>query len=149
LRIAVQRLSDQSLAHALSNPEMPQAQAQAALAELLGETMTPQIRNLVNILLGRQQNAVLPRILERFEELVNRDRHIVRASVRSAVALSPEELTSLQAAIVRRSSALGVVLDQQVEPAIGGGLIVRIGDVLLDGSVDARLAALRRSLLAQ
>jgi F0F1-type ATP synthase delta subunit len=39
------------------------------------------------------------------------------------------------------------VLDQQVDQTMIGGLVVRIGDTLLDGSVEARLAALRQTLL--
>lgn len=149
LATAVQRLGDETVLHRLSNPELRAEQAQAALQAVLGGQVAPEVFNLLMLLVRRQQLLYLPRIAAYYEELLNKERHIERAIVRSAVPLTPDEVTALQQRLAQRTHASAVQLDQQVDPSMVGGLIIRIGDILLDSSVNARLATLRHALLGR
>ncbi len=149
LNTAVSRLGSDQTLHRLGNPDLKFEQVRAALEAVLAKEVAPEVLNLLFLLVRRQQLLLLPRIAERYRELVNRERHIETAIVQSAVPLSREELDNLQVRLAERLQASSVILDQRVDPAMLGGLIIRIGDTLLDGSVDARLTTLRHLLLRE
>jgi len=69
-------------------------------------------------------------------------------SVKVAIPLSPDEPSALQRAI-ERYAGRAVAMDVQIDPEIIGGVWVRIGDVVIDGSLKARLESLRQHLCAQ
>ena len=149
LNRAVDQLGSEQVLHQLSNPELQLDRVRTSLQATLGGTVAPEILNLLLLLVRRQQLLFLPRIAARYEELLNRERHVEKATVRTAVPLTAPELEELQRRLATSRHASAVLLEQQVDPAMVGGIIIRIGDTLLDGSVDARLATLRQALLHQ
>jgi F-type H+-transporting ATPase subunit delta len=105
----------------------------------------PEVRNFVLLLTRRRRIRLLPRIYEEFGQLANEYRGIVVAEVTSAVPLDDAD----KAVIIRQLSELTgrrAILRTQVDPSILGGLIVRIGDKLIDGSLRTRLERLRETL---
>ena len=79
------------------------------------------------------------------QALYEEDRGIAHASVRTAVAMSDGE----QEALVKRLSDMtgkSILIEAEVDPQIIGGMVVRIGDRLIDGSTRTRLITLRRRL---
>ena len=86
-------------------------------------------------------------MVERFNELLRRERGIVLAEVRSALPLDDAE----RQAISERLAALTgdtVEISEMVDPLLIGGIAVRIGDRLYDASVRSRLERLRARLTA-
>lgn len=149
LHAALDGLSNEQIGHQFANPELQPAQVQAALQQVLGSAGAPEIRNLLTLLIHRRQLGQLPEVVARYEDLVNQERHVEKAIVRTAVPLSTDELELIQRrlAVLRHASA--VTIEQRVDSSMVGGIVVRIGDTLLDGSVDARLATLRQALLRE
>jgi len=131
---------------ALTSPAVPAAQKLAAIDAELPD-LQPQVRNLVQILLHRDRLELLPEIAAAYRELLNRTRGIVTAQVTTAVPLSDEQRVLLAE---RLGDYVGrqVHLETSVDPSIMGGVVARIGDLLLDGSVRGRLEALRRRLMS-
>jgi F-type H+-transporting ATPase subunit delta len=149
LHAALERLGSEQVLHQFGNPELQPAQVRDALQQLLGSTGAPEIRNLLTLLIHRRQLGQLPAVVQRYEELVNQERHIETATVSTAVPLSADEVALIQRRLAERRHASAIVINQQVDPSMVGGIVVRIGDTLLDGSVGARLATLRQSLLRE
>lgn len=149
LHVALQQLGDERVLHELSNPELQYEQVRQALQRTLGDKVAPEVMNLLLLLLRRQHLPLLPRIVQRYDELVNRERRIETAAVQTAVPLTPQELELLERRLAERRHASSVILQQHVDPAMLGGIVIRIGDTLLDGSVGARLAGLRQALLRE
>lgn len=147
LRAAVEQLGSEQVLHQLSNPELQYDQVRAALQSALGPRIAPEVLNLLLLLVRRQHLLILPQVADRYDELVDRERHIEKATVRTAVPLTAPELELLQSRLAVRRHASKVLLQQEVDPAMVGGVIIRIGDTLMDGSVDARLASMRQALL--
>lgn len=86
-----------------------------------------------------------PAILTHFQRLVRLDLERRRARIESAVPLSPEAQAALQTRLTARyGSGLDFAFSQN--PALLGGLRVRVGSDVVDGSVQARLAALEQNL---
>ncbi len=129
----------------LAAPHIPFEAKQQFIGQALAGFL-PEVRNLVLLLVRRRRIRLLRRIFEEFSQLANEYRGVVVAEVTSAVPLEDAD----KAVIIRQLSELTgkrVILRTRVDPAILGGLIVRVGDKLIDGSVRTRLERLREALI--
>jgi F-type H+-transporting ATPase subunit delta len=82
-----------------------------------------------------------------FRRLDDRRQGVTNATATSAAALRPDEIQALTTRL-EQSTDGRVALDVQVDPSLLGGLVVRIGDRLIDGSVRGRLERLRNQLIS-
>jgi F-type H+-transporting ATPase subunit delta len=101
--------------------------------------------NLLRILVSRQRMHLLPNIVREFEALELEARGIAEADVTVARSVGEAE----QEVIARRLSEITgkqVHVQVHVDPGILGGIVVRIGDQLIDSSVAGRLQRLRQRL---
>jgi F-type H+-transporting ATPase subunit delta len=87
----------------------------------------------------------LERVVEDLELHVARAGRGTVGLVRSAVPLMPEEKARLEKSLAGRFGD-DLVLTYEVDPAIIGGLVVRVGDLVMDGSVATKLTVLRDEL---
>ena len=81
----------------------------------------------------------------RYDELAAREADLVAVEVTSAVELTADARKKI-AARVAEATGRTVKLAERVDPDILGGLVLRVGDVIVDGSVQARIRQLRRRL---
>jgi F-type H+-transporting ATPase subunit delta len=102
--------------------------------------------DFVALVAGRGRTDHIEAIAEKYRKLLDENLGRVRASVRTAVALTDEERAILSTKIgqVRRSQQ--VVLEETVDPRMLGGLIVESGGVVLDGSLEGQLERMRHRL---
>ncbi len=105
----------------------------------------PLVLNLARLLLLRGRATLGPQIAEAFQELVDVARGISHAVVTSAVPLSQDDVTAVHQKLNEITGGQ-VVVETEVDERILGGLVVRIGDRLIDGSTMSRLRALKRQL---
>jgi F-type H+-transporting ATPase subunit delta len=137
-------LTDPEVARALANPRL-RPQQRAELAAALLEGARKEAGNLVRLLIERGRVAVLPQVVAHYQRLADRASGITRAEVVSAVPV--DEAT---AARIKRtlSDRIGGDVETTVsqDPNILGGLVIRIGDRVIDGSVRTRLQQLRTAL---
>lgn len=105
----------------------------------------PLVVNLARILLRRNRTSLGPQIAEAFQELVDEAKGISYALVTSAVTLTDEDRSSVQKRLETLTGG-AVVMEMEVDESIIGGIIVRIGDRLIDGSTRSKLQALKREL---
>lgn len=101
--------------------------------------------NMLSRLIARRAATLLPRIRSRYQELVDAERGVRRVRVATAVPLTDAERSRVVGELGRTLDG-GIVLTETVDPSLLGGMLVRVGDRVLDGSVKGRLASLRRSL---
>lgn len=135
---------DSALIAALSNPKTSLG-AKAGLLSRQVTGISPLATNLANLLITRGGFNMIKEIAQEYRRLVDRQRGIEQADVVTAVPLDEAAKQKLAA----RFSALSgkkVILNPAVNPGIGGGIIVKVGGKLLDGSTRSRLAALKNAL---
>ena len=129
---------------ALQSDGMTDERLQAIVRRVLPEMGLKQI-NLFRLLRRKSRLSLGPSIAAFFREMVDDERGVVRATVTTAGELDEERRRDL---VQRLSEQLGreVMIEERVDPGLLGGVVVRIGDRLLDGSARARLRALRTRL---
>ncbi len=118
-----------------------------ALAQATGEEFHPDLRSFLGTLVEGGQVDQLGAILAEFERLVRRRVERTQARVVSAVALNATEKEALQARLVKRFGP-DLEFEFQVDPSLIGGIYLRVGDQVIDGTVAGKLAAIREHLSA-
>lgn len=100
--------------------------------------VSPLVMNFLQLVVRKRREAWIPVMYRSFLDLANEARGIVEVEVRSAVPLPNETLVTLQSKLQTRFGKR-VKFETQVAPELLGGLVVRVGDELMDGSVRTRL----------
>ncbi|MDQ6675518.1 MAG: ATP synthase F1 subunit delta [Chloroflexota bacterium] len=129
------------------SPAIPISQKHAALDELL-PTAPPLVSNFLHILAGRARLDEVPGITEALRALINQRRGIITAEITTAIPLDREmeRLVAQRLATHLHTDPQLVTIVSRLDPGIIGGVVARVGDQVIDDSVRARLARLRRSL---
>lgn len=105
-----------------------------------------KVLNLALLLLRRGRTTLGPQIAQAYQEILDAEKGIVHALVTTAVPLSDAERHEVEQKLLQIAGG-PVVMQTEVDDGIIGGLIVRIGDRLIDGSTRSRLVALRQRLV--
>ncbi len=123
---------------------LPHGERIKLVADLLSDLPAPA-RNLARLMVERGRLPVLPQVLEHYDVLADRESGVQRAEVLTAVPVTAALETSIRS---RLAEQLGGEVQTTVrqDPEILGGLVVRIGDRVIDGSVRTRLAMLQAAL---
>ena len=136
---------EHDLRAALSDPGLPDERKLALLRSLLGGRAQPATVRLVEIVVTRPRGRSLETSIEELSRLAAARRQRLVAHVRVARPLDPPQADRLGAAL-HRLYGRQVALQVDVDPAVLGGVEVRVGDEVLDGTVSRRLADVRRRL---
>ena len=146
LRNAVAILGDPAVQRVVTSPMVPLTEREAIVERMLSSRVSAPMLKLVLLLTRRSTTSTLPAIADEYQRLLNRRRGIVSAIVTSATELTPDEDTAIRARVAAMTGTT-VEVRTAVDPALIGGLTVRIGDRLIDASVRGRLERLREQLL--
>ncbi len=132
------------LAGVLENPQTPAIAKHRVVVQLSGDA-EKLVRNLLLVLLDKGRFEVLGDVREEFEDIAAADAAVVEVQVTSAVALPADAEQRLREKL---ETGLGrtVALVLHIDPEVLGGLVLRVGDRILDASVRARIRQLRRHL---
>ena len=141
LERAVATVEMAEVARALGNPALDRRR-RTELALSLLEGASPEVRNLVR-LLGRL--SIIGAVLEQYDRLADRESGIVRAEVATAVPVD-DALRARIASTLAQHFGGEVRTTVRHDPSILGGLVIRVGDRVIDGSVRTRLQQLQAAL---
>jgi len=145
LQAANRRLHEQDLITWLDDPAVDFRAKKTRVTTLLRD-LPLQVSNLVLLLVSRGDTHLLDATIAEFERRAGAETGWKVAHVTSAVPLTAEEKAALEQSLARRYGQ-ALSLQYEVDPAILGGLVVRVGDQVIDGSVASKLAALREQLV--
>ena len=148
LRVMRETLEDNpSLTRVLQNPETSVSQMHRVVERLFQPTVSPLAFNLVKLLVQHRRLLLAPQIQEAFEDLYLEDQGIAYADVTTAVELTPVEEARVVESLARLTGKT-IKLRTHVDPDILGGILARVGDQLIDGTVATRLRQLKNRLAA-
>ena len=142
LAIAEERLVDPEVTRLLSNPSVPATSRVEVLERIVGDDVTGAQRNLLSLMVRRGRFEQLPAVIREFQRLYRQREGIVEATVTSAASLDDAEIKALRSRL-EAMTGKRIELSQEVDAELLGGVQVRVGDQLIDGSVAGRLERLR------
>jgi F-type H+-transporting ATPase subunit delta len=138
--------SSAELRNAIENPLVLHPTKKAVIGELAERiSATDTVRHTLQLLVDRRRMKTLPYVAGRLRELADARKGVVRAEVTTAVELSEVYYARLQAQLERMTSKR-VVIDRRVDASLLGGVVTRIGDRIIDGSLRTRLQSLRDAM---
>lgn len=129
----------------LTDDAVPAERRRGVVGDLLGDRASPVTANLVSLVVGAGRARELPAIIDRLVQRAAAEHDKVVAEVRSAVALDDDQRKRLAEAL-GRATGKSVEVKVVVDPSVLGGLVARVGDTVIDGTVRTRLDQLRETI---
>lgn len=138
-------VSDDQVSALIASPQVTAGQLQELMQALAGDAAGQHGQNFIRLLIEEHRLVVLPEIAEQFEKLRAEEEKSVDVEVSSAVALDEAYKQKIATALKAR---LGreIRLHCEVNAALMGGMVIRAGDKVIDGSVRTRLAEMSSAL---
>ena len=137
---------DVQLRRFLESPRVDAAKKNEILGKAFADTLPPVFVKYLQAVVRRRRQMVIPAIAIEYRLLVD---HVV-GRVHATVTIARDADDAERAALTKRLSDVfgkDVVPHMTVDPAIIGGIVVKVGDRVMDGSVRRRLANLRQRML--
>ena len=115
--------------------------------ESMAKGASSLVANLLYMLFDYHRIANLESIIGEFNRLYDADRKIVRATVKTAIALEDDQKQKLAATFAKIENANQVILDEKVDPSIIGGVVLQSESHIYDGSIRSKFEQIKRLLL--
>ena len=148
VRVADAYEASADLRNALENPLIAHDAKRAVLKEVADRlSLGATARHTLLLLADRRRMRILPGVAQLLKEMTDVRRGVVRAVVTTAVPLSDGYYDKLRAQL-EKMTGKKVVLDRKQDPALIAGVVARIGDTVIDGSLRARLQEMKTALLS-
>ena len=134
------------LEQAISNP-LYDAEGRKKVLQAVVERVGPSkvMTSFLSLMFDKGRIQYLKDVFAYYEKLTDELANIVRADLVSAVKLPEKMIEKIQAALSKKTGKK-VVMETRIDPALIGGVVTKIGDLVLDGSVRTQLIGLKESL---
>lgn len=129
----------------LLHPHISLSVKKSIMNKLLGDDIGEVTRHFFYLLIDRKRESLLPFIQREFSKLADEARQVVEAKVASAVELSAAQLDALKKAISRMTGK-GVRVKSEVRGELIGGVLIQVGDRVMDGTIAHALNSMREEL---
>jgi len=129
----------------LLQPKISRPERKRMLRKPFEERSSKTFLRFLDLLVDKNRVELIPEIAEMFDRLADSSKGVVRVGVSSFAPLSEKEESTLQQKLIKITGKK-VVLETQTDATLKGGMLLRIGDTVVDGTVARRLKALGERL---
>ena len=136
----------QAVARLIASPSMTAGLQIEKLAGLLGDDIDDSTKNFLTILAENKRLPLLPQIADLYEELKAQKERSVDVSISAAYPLD-EQTESKLAAALREKLQRDIKVKTSIDKSLLGGVLVKAGDIVIDGSIKGRLAKLAGAMI--
>ncbi len=130
-----------------NHPSLGREQKQRVLREALSGKVHDATLGLLDVLVEKKRLFALEEIAHEFDRVSDKVQGIARVEARSFLPLTDAQKAKLTAKLQARRHKTRIVLDEKVDPSLLGGIVLRLDDLVIDGSVAGRLKRLKERLL--
>jgi len=135
-----------ALEQAINNPLYNADERKKVLESILEKlALSRTMKSFLTLLFDKGRFIYLSSINDFYQKLADELKGIARASLVSAAALSSETVEKIRKTLSERTGK-DIILDVAEDPGLIGGIVTRIGDLVLDGSIKTQLLNMRESL---
>lgn len=141
LALLAQLVQNEHLAKAIDNPGWTSEQLQALLQDLGGDAFDAQTLRLIHLLLENQRLNLAPEIAQLYEERKTDAQGSLEVTISSPYAVSKAQEKRLAEALTARLGKK-IIITMDKDTSLIGGILIRAGDLVIDGSIKNRLTRL-------
>jgi F-type H+-transporting ATPase subunit delta len=135
------------LRDALLNPIHSREDRRKLLLRMIDLLQLPLlVSNLLQLLLDKHRLNVVDGVAQAYQEMVDEVENVSRARVKAAIVLDDATQDRLRQVLSKLTGST-VVMEVEEDPNIIGGIVAKVGDLVLDGSVRSQINTLRESLI--
>jgi F-type H+-transporting ATPase subunit delta len=138
--------SIRTLAYLLREPNIPVQRKETAIRQALESRVLPTSLNLALLVVQRGLVDLMPNIARELNQLVLDYKNQAIAQVTTAKRMDAKQQNLVKQALERMTGKT-ILMETRVQPSILGGVVARVGDKVIDGSVERRLQMLKQQLL--
>ncbi|WP_077612552.1 ATP synthase F1 subunit delta [Clostridium sp. Marseille-P2415] len=134
------------LAELLDNPKIVKEEKIGIIKNVFAGRVSDDLMGFLAVIVDKGRQKDIPAICEYFVNAVKEYKNIGVAHVTSAVELKEEQKAQLLKKLLDTTRYVDFEMDYKVDPSIIGGMVIRIGDRVVDSSIKTQIYELRRSL---
>ena len=147
VRAVLQALTDNpDFLPTLRHPDMSMEKKQALLKEIFGSELSHDVMGLLDVLVRKNRIGELEKVLLHFDERAKEREHIGIVEVRTPSALSDSDRKKVEARVLEVTEYASLEMNYIVDESLLGGMVIRIGNQVLDNSIRSKLEAMSRQL---
>ncbi|KHF26522.1 F0F1 ATP synthase subunit delta [Solemya velum gill symbiont] len=138
-------MSDAAMSDVVGNPNISKQQLTEMILGIGGEQLTGEAENLVRLLVENGRLVIAPEIATLFEERKNAERGVLEVELVSAYVIDEDQKQALADALKAKLGS-DINMTTSEDPELIGGMRIRAGDLVIDGSVQGQLTKLANEL---
>jgi F-type H+-transporting ATPase subunit delta len=128
-----------------ASPRVEREEKETMIRRAFTGRVGAEVMGLLVVLIRKSREPIFDNIVDQFERFRDLEQKRVHVHVRSARALDASVREALGRAVADASGKVPV-MHEETDPALIGGMVVRVGDVMVDGTLRSRLESLRRRM---
>ena len=131
----------------LNHPRIKQADKMNIVEEAFGK-FDKDVVNLIKLLVERHRISLVPAVIDHFAHFYNEENGIADATVYSVRALTDAEKEHLESSFTTKLNKKSVSINNVVDPSLIGGMKIRVGNTIYDGSISNKLNRLKQNIVS-
>ncbi|MDD3013406.1 MAG: F0F1 ATP synthase subunit delta [Candidatus Gastranaerophilales bacterium] len=138
--------SHKDLNRFLEHPTIPIGDKKEIIENIFKGAVSPNILNTLKLLLDRNRIFIFPSIVYHYTEILNKKRNIAIAEVFTAIEIDEEIKIRVKNQLEKLFNKT-INLEHKIQPDIIAGMVVKVGDRVIDGSIKARLENMKKQMI--
>ena len=134
--------SSEELRNFIANPTVRPENKKVVLRQVVGENISPYMRNFLMLLVDKQRIQLLQEICQQYLAFLRELNQTVLAEVISAVELSEAQQQTVREKVIAMTKAASVELETKIDSDLIGGVIIKVGSQIIDASLRGQLRRL-------
>lgn len=139
--------NNDSIHNFLHHPKISIEQKKSVVNESF-QSFSSEVKNTLSLLIDRHREAIIVEIADAFLDMVSEQKGIAQATVYSVRELSQEEKAQISKTFAAKVGKQSLNITNKVDSSLLGGIRVRIGNRIFDGSVSGKLSRMERELVS-
>jgi F-type H+-transporting ATPase subunit delta len=139
--------SDREMTIIINHPAIDAAEKKQFLNSLFDGKISELSQNLIGLLADKRRLDLIPFIEASYRELLNKRKNIVSATLSCSERLADSAVANIKAQLAEHLGKT-LELEVKVDPSLIGGVVLKMGDQVIDGSLKGQLKALEKTLLS-